>query len=49
MNNMQTQKLGLLAEKNLTFAKAKEIVLTLASSIQGTREIQTFPVIQYTR
>ena len=42
INNTQTQK-RLLGEKNLTFAKAREIVLALAleSAVQGTRNIQT--------
>ena len=40
INDMQTQK-RLLAEKNLTFAKAREIALALESAVQGTRDIQT--------
>ena len=40
INDMQTQK-RLLAEKNLTFTKAREIALALESAVQGTRDIQT--------
>ena len=39
-NYMQTQK-RLLAEKNLIFAKDREIVLAFESAVQGTRDIQT--------
>ena len=40
INDTQTQK-HLLAEKNLTYAKAKEIALALESAVQGTIDIQT--------
>ena len=40
INNTQTQK-RLLAKKNLTYAKAKEIALALKSAVQGTMDIQT--------
>ena len=40
INDTQTQKC-LLAEKNLTYAKAKEIALALESALQGTIDIQT--------
>ena len=39
ISNVQTQK-QLLVEKDLTFAKAKEIVLGLESAVQGARDIQ---------
>ena len=40
INNTQTQK-HLLAEKNLTHAKAKQIALVVESAVQGTLDIQT--------
>ena len=40
INDTQTQK-RLLAEKNLTYAKAKEIALALESAVQDTLDIQT--------
>ena len=40
INDTQIQKC-LLAEKNLTYAKAKEIALALESAVQGTMDIQT--------
>ena len=40
INDTKTQK-RLLAEKNLTYAKAKEIALALKSAVQGTKDIQT--------
>ena len=40
ISNTQTQKC-LRAEKNLMFAKAKEIVFALESAVQDTRVIQT--------
>ena len=40
ISDTQTQK-HLLAEKNLTYAKAKEIALALESAVQGTMGIQT--------
>ena len=40
INDTQTQK-HLLAKKNLTYAKAKEIVLALESAVQGTMDTQT--------
>ena len=40
INDMQTQKC-LLAVKNLTLAKAREIALAFESAVQGTRDIQT--------
>ena len=39
INDVQTQK-RLLVEKDLTFAKAKEIALGLESAVQGARDIQ---------
>ena len=39
INHVQTQK-RLLVEKELTFAKAKEIALGLESAVQGARDIQ---------
>ena len=39
INDVQTQK-RLLVEKDLTFAKAKEIALGLQSAVQGARDIQ---------
>ena len=39
INHVQTQK-RLLVEKDLTFAKAKEIALGLESAVQGARDIQ---------
>ena len=39
INDVQTQK-RLLVEKDLTFAKAKEISLGLESAVQGARDIQ---------
>ena len=39
INDTQTQKrLDLLAEKNLTYAKAKEIALALESTVHGTMD-----------
>ena len=38
INDTQTQKC-LLTEKNLTYAKAKEIALALESAVQGTIDI----------
>ena len=40
INDTQTQKC-LLAEKSLTYAKAKEIALALEPAVQGTMDIQT--------
>ena len=40
INDTQTHK-RLLAEKNLTYAKAKEIALALESAVQGTMDFQT--------
>ena len=40
INNIQIQK-HLLAEKNLTYAKAKEIALDLESAVQSTMDIKT--------
>ena len=40
INDAQTQK-RLLVEKELTYAKAKEIALGLESAVQGTRDIQS--------
>ena len=40
INDTQIQKC-LLAEKNPTYAKAKEIALALESAVQGTMDIQT--------
>ena len=40
INDTQTQK-HLLAEKNLTYAKAKEIALALKTAVQDTMDIQT--------
>ena len=39
INDVQTQK-RLLVEKDLSFAKAKEIALGLESAVQGARDIQ---------
>ena len=40
INDTQTQK-HLLAEKNLAYAKTKEIALAVESAVQGTKDIQT--------
>ena len=40
INDAQTQKC-LLAEKNLTYAKAREIALALETALQGSKDIQS--------